>query len=76
MRLLLDTHTLIWALQDNPKLPNDIRSMIVDLDNQIFVSVISIYEIALKHDKYPDFEYNPEEIVNLCQKVGFIFGNI
>ncbi|TWH50089.1 hypothetical protein CAL7102_04373 [Dulcicalothrix desertica PCC 7102] len=38
MKLLIDTHVLIWYLADDPKLPSTIRDLIIDPQNQIFVS--------------------------------------
>ena len=47
-RLLLDTHTLLWAIEDNPSLNADARSAIVDPLNDVFVSAASVWEIAIK----------------------------
>ena len=47
-RLLLDTHTLLWAIEDNPGLNADARSAIVDPLNDVFVSAASVCEIAIK----------------------------
>lgn len=49
MRLLLDTHTLIWAAQDPDKLPAVAQQAIVDERNAIFVSAVSAMEIATKY---------------------------
>ena len=48
MILLLDTHTLIWALEDSPRLSPLARAAIVDRDNQVLVSIVSGWEIAIK----------------------------
>ena len=48
MNLLLDTHTLIWALEDSPTLSTAARAAIVDGDNTVFVSAVSIWEISIK----------------------------
>ena len=48
MMLLLDTHTLIWAYADDPKLPVHVGQMILDPANTIFVSSASHWEIAIK----------------------------
>ena len=48
MTFLIDTHTLIWAISDVAKLSNDALKIIKDKDNDVFVSVISFWEIALK----------------------------
>ena len=48
LRLLLDTHVLLWALEDHPDLAPSIRSAIVDPTNEVFVSAASVWEIAIK----------------------------
>ena len=48
MNLLLDTHTLIWALEDNPSLSALARVAIVDGENMVFVSAVSVWEISIK----------------------------
>ena len=49
MRLLLDTHALLWALTDNPRLSRVAAALIEDADNQIVISPVSAYEICAKH---------------------------
>ena len=48
MKYLIDTHVIIWLLDDDDKLSKVARREIENLDNQIFVSVISLFEIAIK----------------------------
>jgi PIN domain nuclease of toxin-antitoxin system len=48
MRLLLDTHTLLWFLLDNAKLSPTARDAIVTPDNEIKVSPATYWEIAIK----------------------------
>lgn len=48
MRLLLDTHILLWWLADDPALPAQADTLIADLANETFVSPISLWEIAIK----------------------------
>jgi PIN domain nuclease of toxin-antitoxin system len=45
--LLLDTHTLIWALEDNPQLSAAAREAIIDGNNIVFVSAVSVWEISI-----------------------------
>ena len=54
MNLLLDTHILIWALNDDPRLPKKAKDMILDADNAVYYSSISIWEVSIKHIKKPD----------------------
>ena len=48
MRLLLDTHALIWALAGSRKLSHSAREAIASLDNEILVSAASAMEVATK----------------------------
>ena len=48
MNLLLDTHVLLWWLDDHPDLKESARSVIADGGNMVFVSVASIWEIRIK----------------------------
>jgi PIN domain nuclease of toxin-antitoxin system len=47
MTILLDTHTLLWFLQNDPQLPTTTRTRI-ETTPTIFVSIISLWEIAIK----------------------------
>jgi len=49
MRLLLDTHALIWFLADDPKLSATAKAAIEDPANERWLSPISLLEIALKN---------------------------
>lgn len=51
MRLLLDTHALLWWLLDDPRLSRPARRAIEDVGNAIFVSAASAWEVALKAAK-------------------------
>ena len=48
MRLLLDTHVLLWCLADDPSLPDQVRGAVTDSANVVFVSAASAWEIAIK----------------------------
>ena len=48
MRLLLDTHILLWWLDGDPKLSKRERDLIADPRNEICVSAASAYEVAFK----------------------------
>ncbi len=48
MRLLLDTHILLWAGAASPRLPAQARDVIYDPDSDLLFSVVSIWEIAIK----------------------------
>src|SRR5579864_6971875 len=48
MRLLLDTHTLLWWLSENPSLPASARKLIANKNNDVLVSAASAWEISTK----------------------------
>ena len=48
MRLLLDSHVLIWAVGDDPALDSSVRLLITNSENDVFVSAASIWELAIK----------------------------
>ncbi len=48
MRLLLDTHVLLWSLADPRRLPESARDAIETGDNEILFSAASIWEVAIK----------------------------
>lgn len=51
MKLLLDTHLLLWATEDSVKLPALAKRLISSPANELIFSAVSIWEIAIKHAK-------------------------
>jgi PIN domain nuclease of toxin-antitoxin system len=49
LRLLLDTHVLVWWLLDDPGLPERVAAKMRDTGNEVFVSSASAWEIATKY---------------------------
>jgi len=48
MRVLLDTHALLWSFNADPSLTSEARRVIEDGSNEVFVSAASAWEIATK----------------------------
>jgi PIN domain nuclease of toxin-antitoxin system len=48
VRLLIDTHILIWWLADDRKLTRSARALIANPDNDVLVSAASLWEISIK----------------------------
>ena len=72
MKLLLDTHVLLWALEDSPRLPFEIREEIISENNEVYVSVASLWEIAIKHATHPEnVEFTGKEMSAFCREAGF-----
>ena len=51
MKLLLDTHTFLWWNTEDPQLSARAREMIANGQNEIFLSVASVWEISIKTAK-------------------------
>ncbi|RLC90166.1 MAG: type II toxin-antitoxin system VapC family toxin [Chloroflexi bacterium] len=49
MRLLLDTHIFLWFISGDKRLPEDMRDAIRDLDNEVYLSVVSLWEAIVKY---------------------------
>ena len=49
MRLLLDTHVALWAVIEPSRLPPTIQDAIADETNSVAISVVTLWEIAIKH---------------------------
>ena len=48
MKALLDTHTFLWWITDDPRLSSRARSIISDTENTLYLSAASSWEIAIK----------------------------
>ncbi len=49
MKLLLDTHIFLWFISGDDRLPNDIQQGIRNPDNEVYLSVVSLWEVIIKH---------------------------
>ena len=73
MNLLLDTHILIWALNEAQRLSEKARELSLDPDNAIYYSSVSIWEIAIKHAIHPEnVSFTGKELSQHCQEAGFL----
>jgi PIN domain nuclease of toxin-antitoxin system len=48
MRYLLDTHTFLWFIEDSPNLPKSTKTVIEAADSDVYLSIASLWEIAIK----------------------------
>ena len=72
MKLLLDTHIILWALDDNPKLPSQARALIMDAKNDIYYSSASIWETTIKYMSKPDkIRISGSKLSDLCREMGY-----
>lgn len=49
MRILLDTHIFLWFISGDTQLSTDVRDAIRDLDNEVYLSAISVWEAIVKY---------------------------
>jgi len=69
MNLFLDTHVLLWWLDDNPLLSIQAKKYIADVDNIIFISAVVIWEIRIK-EALGKLEIAPD-FFNIVKQQGF-----
>lgn len=72
MKLLLDTHIILWALDDNPKLSEQAKALIMDADNDVYFSSASVWETTIKYMSKPDrIRLSGSKLSELCRKMGY-----
>lgn len=72
MNLLIDTHALIWFINDNEKLPSKTKQIIENKDNDIYVSIASYWEIGIKKSiGRLDLNSDLETVFKIIEETGF-----
>ena len=75
MRVLLDTQVALFALADPEKLTAHAHDLIADERNGVFVSVVSLWEISLKHARAPGgagaMPIGAQRAADLFQRAGY-----
>ncbi len=73
-RYLLDTHTAIWYFNGDNALSKTAKETILPLSNQIYLSIISAWEIAIKLSIGKlDIDGSTADFINDAESSGFIF---
>ena len=75
MNYLLDTHTLLWSIANTEAIPKSTLNIISEPGNNIFVSSISLWEIAIKRSigKLAITNASDKDLVNAIIAQGFTF---
>ena len=70
-RYLLDSHTVIWAMTDPDRLSKQVLKILQDSE-QLFVSAVSFWEIAIKHGKgkLQLNNFQIQDIPDYCRRLG------
>jgi PIN domain nuclease of toxin-antitoxin system len=74
VRVLIDTHYVLWAAIDSTRMEPWAKKLIGDLDNEVLVSAASVYEISLKvrNGKLPEaVEFESDLIANIEGGLGY-----
>jgi PIN domain nuclease of toxin-antitoxin system len=71
MKLLLDTHALIWALSASDRLPRRMEDLLSDPANEVWASAVNAYEIEFKRARSPEIARLPTDIEDAVNAVGF-----
>lgn len=74
----MDTHVLLWSLFDSSKFSKSVKDILLDDQNEIYVSSISLWEISIKYGagKLNLQNVLPEELPVYIKKSGFEIINI
>ena len=72
MKILLDTHILLWFCTGEEKLSVKAREIISDSANEIYYSILSVWEVEIKHTAHPDrISMSGKRLLEHCQLLGF-----
>ena len=72
MRLLLDTHILLWALTDDPRLSIPVRTLLLEPHNDVFFSAASVWEIAIKRTlRRSEMPISATDAIRLFHEAGY-----
>lgn len=73
MRVLLDTHLLLWAMAASRKLPRAVKTQLLDPANEIYYSAASVWEIAIKQGlRRKDFRIELDALLEALPAAGFV----
>jgi PIN domain nuclease of toxin-antitoxin system len=73
MRLLLDTHLLLWAAANSKRLSREARQLLEDAGNDVYYSAASIWEIAIKSSlRRKDFRIDLPQLLSALPEMGLI----
>jgi PIN domain nuclease of toxin-antitoxin system len=73
MRILLDTHVLLWSVAQSERLPEAARELLENTDNALYCSVASLWEIAIKTSLgRADFQVDLHKLRQAMGRMGIV----
>ena len=73
MKILCDTHIIIWYLTGDERLSAKARELLDDERNTVYFSLVSVWEVAIKHGRKPDkLTLSAQDFVTFCDEQGFV----
>lgn len=73
MKLLLDTHIVLWALMARWRLPTPLLQTLADPGNDVLFSAVNIWEISIKRAlNRPDFSFTPQDVLLAARQASFV----
>ena len=75
MNLLLDAHTVIWVIYEPERLPGELRTLIADPGNALYISLATVWELANKvaAHRLPLAGTSVERMVERMRELGATF---
>ena len=72
MKYLLDTHTFLWTVSGSENIPETTRTAIKSQENEVYVSSVSLWEIAIKSriGKLDLGSIETDELIGLAERMG------
>lgn len=70
MNILADTHILYWLFNSDPQLSENAKRILLDENNTVYYSVLSMWEIAIKH-RIGKMNFSGTEFMHYCEQSGF-----
>ena len=71
MNILLDTHILLWSIANSSRVPKELRNIIEDEENNIYFSIVSVWEVAIKNIISNEIlPIDEKKFIDYCDDIG------
>ncbi len=72
MKILLDTHIILWALTNDERLSQKAEMIISKTENEIWYSAASVWEVTIKYMNHPDhMPISGKQLSQYCHRAGY-----